>query len=384
MPAGYDLRIEAGRVICPATGFDAPGAVAVRGDRIVAVASQIDGDASRILQFPDASLLPGLIDMHAHAARGGSRFGIDPDRHMLTRGTTTVLSQGDAGAATCEAYLHETIEHSRTRVLLAINLSATGEVGPAGCFEHLGAIDVAACVRAIGRFRDHIWGIALNASHQCCGATDPREVLQRGLLAAQETGLPILYGLRRPEDWPLDEQLAALRPGDVVTYCFRSRPHCIVPGGRVLPAVREARARGILFDVGHGRNSFDFEVAEAALRDGFAPDTISTDLQCGHAGQTPVHDLPLVMSKLRAAGMAASDVLAAVTARPARALGRTRDLGSLSVGARADLVLLRWHDSAPPLADTHGHQRHGGRWETIATLCGGQLVRPQDESHGTP
>jgi dihydroorotase len=380
MPHDDDVLIRAGRIVCPASGIDSPGAVAVRGDRIVAVGPDAAGSGQRVLDFPDAVLLPGLIDLHAHPANSGSIFGVDPDQHLVARGTTTVISQGDAGADSCETFVRETIECSKTQVILAINLAATGEAGPGGCFERLDTINVAACVSAIKRHRTHIWGIAINTSHRCCGQTDPREVLRRGLLAAEATGLPILYGMRRPEDWPLREQLELLRPGDVVTYCFRSTPHCIVERGRVLPAVREARHRGVLFDVGHGCGSFDFNVAEAAMHDGFPPDSISTDLQRGHIGQTPIHDLPLVMSKLRSIGMSERDIFAAVTSRPARILGRFDEIGSLNVGSRADLCLLRWNDSGEPLVDVHGQKRSGGRWVTIATLRGGKLV-PTDPAN---
>src|SRR5207244_6641252 len=106
---------------------------------------------------------------------------------------------------------------SRTHVVLAINLSSRGEAGPGGCFEDLSTVDVDACVRAIADFRHHIWAIAINTSHYACGDTDPREVLRRGLLAAEECGMGILYGMRRPADWPLEQQLARLRAGDVFT-----------------------------------------------------------------------------------------------------------------------------------------------------------------------
>ncbi|MBI3863271.1 MAG: amidohydrolase family protein, partial [Planctomycetia bacterium] len=192
-------------------------------------------------------------------------------------------------------------------------------------------------------------------------------------LAAEQTGLPILYGMRRPEDWPLEEQLALLRPGDVVTYCFRSTPHCIVQNGRVLPAVRDARARGILFDVGHGRASFDFNVAQAALNDGFEPDTISTDLQASHLGQTPIHDLPLVMSKLRAAGMPDNRVFAAVTSAPAQILRRANEIGSLRPGSCADLTILRLNPNERPLFDSRNHSRSAGGWEATATIRAGHV-----------
>jgi dihydroorotase len=147
--------------------------------------------------------------------------------------------------------------------------------------------------------------------------------------------------MRRPEDWPLEDQLRLLRPADVVTYCFRRTPHCIIHEGRILAGVRVARERGIQFDVGHGRGSFDFVTAMAALRDGFAPDTISTDLQRGHVGQTPIHDLPLVMSKLRAAGMQDRDVFAAVTSKPAEILRQSHEIGSLKVGSRTSRPVVR-------------------------------------------
>lgn len=381
MPHDYDILIRAGRIVCPGSGTDLSGAVAVRGDRIAAVGPVVVGSSQSVLDFPDAVLLPGLIDLHAHPARSGSIFGVDPDQHLLARGTTTVLSQGDAGADGCESFVRETIERSQTQIILAINLSATGEAGPGGCFERIETVNVAACVSAIESHRKHIWGIAVNTSHRCCGQTDPREVLRRGLLAAEATGLPILYGMRRPEDWPLREQLELMRPGDVVTYCFRSTPHCIVERGRVLPTVREARNRGVLFDVGHGCGSFDFNVAEAAMLDGFPPDTISTDLQRGHIGQNPIHDLPLVMSKLRSIGMSERDIFAAVTSRPARTLGQLDEIGLLAVGSRADLCLLQWHDNGKPLVDVHGQSRSGGRWETIATLRGGRIVPTNSASN---
>ncbi|MDB5336634.1 MAG: hypothetical protein JWN70_2253 [Planctomycetaceae bacterium] len=374
MKANYDVLIRAGRVVCPATGFDSAGSVAIRGDRIVAVGTDIFGSSEQVFDDPAIILLPGLIDLHAHPAKSGSIFSIDPDHNLVARGTTTVLSQGDAGAGNLESYIRDTIEQSQTQIILAINLSSAGEAAPGGCFERLELIDVAACVSAIERFRSHIWGIAVNVSHHCCGQTDPREVLRRGLRVAEQTGLPLLYGMRRPEDWPLEEQLRELRPGDVVTYCYRRTPHCIVQDGRVIEAVRTARERGILFDVGHGRGSFDFSTAEAALRNGFAPDTISTDLQRGHIGQLPIHDLPLVMSKLRAVGMLERDIFQAVTSRPAQILGMDQEIGSLRVGSRADLVLLRWNEQSQPLVDVHGDVRSGGRWETAATIRGGKLI----------
>ena len=373
----FDLILRAGRVVCSRSGIDGPGYVAVRGDRIAVVeqASTVEVDsvtAHRSFDFPDGILLPGLIDLHAHPANSGSVFGVPPDDHIVSHGTTTVLSQGDAGASTIDQYVEETISTSSTSVLLAINLSRIGESVSRGCFEDLEDADVAACARAIDRYRELIPAVAVNVSDRACGDTDPLEVMRRGVEVAEQTGLPLLFGMRRPEDWPLDQQLDLLRPGDIVTYCFRSQPHCIVQGGQVLSCIRDARQRGILFDVGHGTSAFCFDVAQAAINDGFLPDTVSTDLQRFHLGQAEGHDLPLVMSELRAAGMPENEVFAAVTSRPASLLN-LGDSGVLRANAAADLTVLQAGQSEH-FSDVERRSSAGTRWTSVFVVKKGHVI----------
>ncbi len=388
--APYDLVIHAGRVLCPVTGRDGPGAVAVRGDRIAAVtpASQAQNSsqasaegaavpldsARRTLSFPEGILLPGLVDAHAHPARSGSKYGIDPDTHILPYGSTTLLSQGDAGATNWARYRAETVGGSRTRILMALNLSASGESNEAGCFADLADADVDACVKTVAQNPEHIWGIALNVGPGNCRENDPREIMARALEAADGTDKPLLVGQRRHDDWCLAEQFDLLRPGDVVTYCFHARPGGIVDAGRVLDCVWAARERGILFDLGHGMDSFNFEVATNALAAGFLPDTISSDVYARHVGSSPRHHLPLVMSKLRAAGMAEADIWPRVTSCPAALLGLQNEIGALSPGACADLAVLRWDDEPRILLDAAGNERDGGVWEPVLTVRGGEIV----------
>ena len=305
----YDLLIRCGRIFCADdSGMDGPGGVAIHGHRIAAVGADVVGSSLENLDFPDALLLPGLVDMHAHPARGGSKYGVDPDVHFLPRGVTTVLSQGDAGAFDWTDYRDRVIHGSRTRVRLAINLCGRGESLPGRCFEHMEDVDVEACVAAIEDGGDLIWGIAVNTSLGSCGDLEPREIMSRGLEAAERTGRPLLFGSRMQSDWPLTQQLPLLRSGDVMTYCFNSKEENILHKGRVKDVVWEARERGVLFDVGHGMASFDFSVAETAIGEGFLPDTISTDQYNRHVGSNPPHDLPRTLSKLMAAGMSEADV----------------------------------------------------------------------------
>ena len=371
----YDLVVQAGRVFCAASGLDGPGGVAVSGDRIVAAGPDVDGPAWEILSFPDGTLLPGLVDLHAHPGRGDSKYDVDPDVHFLPRGVTTVLSQGDAGAADWPRYRESVIRSARTRVQLAINLSEQGEVNPDCCFERLEDADVDACVAAIQDGGDLIWGIAVNTAPAACGDVDPRGIMMRALEVAERTGRPLLFGSRKNEDWPLDEQLAVLREGDVLTYCFIDGVENILDQGRVRDAVWAAREKGVLFDIGHGMASFSFPVAETAIDQGFLPDTISSDQYRRHVGSIPHHDLPRTLSKLIAAGMPETAALARVTARPAELMGLAGEAGTLAPGACADLAVLRWNDEALPLRDVHGVERAGGCWEPVVTVRAGDVVR---------
>jgi dihydroorotase len=330
------------------------------------------------LEFLDCLLLPGLVDVHAHPAPTSWKYGTDPDSEMLRRGTTTILSQGDAGAATWDLYKREIIEGSRTRVLLAISPAVLGESEGRACFSNLAEVDVDACVAAIEKGGESIWGIAVNLSQASCANTDPREVMNRTLAIAERTGKPLLFGARVDTlEWPLSDQMRLLRPGDVLTYCFRQSSQSIVADGRILDSVRAARGRGVLFDVGHGMTSFDFGVAEAAIADGFFPDTISSDFYKRHQGSSPPHDLPRTVSKLISAGMPERDALAAATARSAEILGLAGEVGTLAAGACADLAVLRWNPDAVPLADAAGNVRSGGCWEPVLTVRAGESVRAQ-------
>ena len=388
-PVPFDLVIHAGRVVCPATGLDGPGAVAVAGGRIAAAGPGVDGPAREVLRLPDAVLLPGLVDLHAHPARGESRYGVDPDVHLLPFGTTTVLAQGEAGALNLARY-----RRRRHRAL--------ADAGPAGS-QHLAPRrgDARRLLRGARRTStgrparrpstprgdkgvQAIWGIAVNVSQATCGRTDPRAVMTAALVTARGDGTPA--PVRAPARGRLgaEEQLALLRPGDVVTYCFTDCPEGLLAGDRVRDEIWAARERGIHFDVGHGMGSFSFRVAELAVAQGFLPDAVSTDRYQRHLGLSPRHDLPRTLSKLLAAGMAEPDAFARATARPAAILGLGGEVGTLAPGASADLAALGWNPAAPPLRDTSGAERPGGVWEPVLTVRAGTLVHPAPARAGAP
>jgi len=376
----YDLLIAAGHIEDPARGLGGPGYVATTGNRIALAAIETEGGeappAQRRLDYPDGVLLPGLVDMHAHPAIEDSKYGIDPDEHFLPRGSTTVMSQGDAGARNWPRYRERVIEGSRTRVRMAINLAASGESNSGFSLGDPAEADVNACVEAIRDGGDLIWGIAINVAEAVCGDSDPREMLRRAIQVGEATDRPLLVGTRHDEDFPLDEVLEQLRPGDVVTYCLHGLVDRIARDGRVLDCVWQARERGVLFDSGHGMGSFDFEVAETAIKEGFLPDTISTDQYRRHVGSNPQHDLPLTVSKLLAAGMRADDAWPRITSRPAELLGLAGEVGTLAPGACADLVILTEGSETVALRDVSGNERPGRIWSAAAVVRDGEVITP--------
>ena len=373
-----DLVITSSRIVCPATGIDGPGVIGVRDGVIEFVESDHDGNkvppARKSLRFDSGILLPGLVDLHAHPALSGSKFGIDPDTCLLPRGSTTVMSQGDAGARNLDRYISETINGFRTRVKLAINFCADGESNPDGRFFSLEEASVSECVAAIERGKSDIWGISLNIALIRGAGVDPLEVMRRGIQAAEESGKPVIFGATKNSEVPLAEQIKLLRRGDLMTYCFYSGDGSIVGNGRVLDCVWEARERGVLFDVGDGSAAFGFDTAEVAIAAGLIPDTISTDYYLHHFSTGMEHDVPHVVSKLIAVGMTEEQCWPRVTSVPAQVLGLGDVIGRLEAGAAADFCVVELGVEAESMEDGRGETRSGRRWRPVSTVKAGVVV----------
>jgi dihydroorotase len=362
-----DLVIRGGRVLDPGSGLDARLDVGVRYGRIAALEPDLSARiAARRMQMPldlgtlviDASGLivaPGFIDLHTHVYVGVCGLTVPADEVSSRSGVTTTISAGDAGAHTIEGFRRLAVEPSRTRVLSLLHVSSVGLAPwPAGEATDLDLLDVPAGIRAARENPDIVVGVKVRMTTPQVIREHDLEPLRRAVAIGEGAGIPVMmhigYGPR-----PIGELLALLRPGDIVTHCFTGSDNTLVEDGRLGAGVHEARARGVLFDIGHGSGSFSYRTAEVAIAEGFWPDTISTDLHSLSVGG-PVFDLPTTMSKLLGLGMPLPEVIRCVTDRAAAAIGRSATLGAIEVGRVADLAIFDVEEGRFTFVDSGAQQ----------------------------
>jgi dihydroorotase len=371
LSATYDLIVKGGRVIDPSLGIDAVRDVAIAGGRIAAVEANIAAEGTPdIVDARGKLVVPGLIDVHSHAARSK-----DGPALCLKDGVTAYLDAGSQGADRID----ETVAVARTGPNLGkvlINIARTG-ILPNGELMDLSRADVALARGAIARNRDMIIGVKARLSDNVAGRND-LEALRRAQEAAVPFDLPVMIHMGQSVS-PMRAILALLKRGDIVTHLYAPAPNGILDeNGRVLPEVLAARRRGVWFDFANGRNGHvTWEVAERAMAQGFAPDTLSTDWNT-ESPKTGVIDFPNVMSKFLLLGMPLDQVIARSTVNAARMFDAFSDRGTLNVGAPADVAVLELREGTFEFLDNYEGKRTGRqRLFPIATVVGGKRAPPR-------
>jgi dihydroorotase len=349
-----DLVIHGGTVVDPANGVHGRHDVAIHEGRIAAVGSSIPraGSADE-LDATGLLVVPGLVDLHAHVYWGVADLSIRPGPNDLERGTTTIVDAGSAGANTYPGFREYVIEPFAGRILCFLNISAMGQIDPfLGELHDLRYLIPGRAAELAALDPERIVGIKVRLTESLTGGNDI-PALERALEAGVAAGLPVMVHIG--DSVATTEQiLRRLRPGDIVTHAFTDRRHGIFDDrGRVHAVALDARARGVRFDIGHGAGSFSFPRAETALAEGFRPDTISSDLHRFNV-DGPVFDLVTTLTKFLHLGLPLEEVVAAATTAPAKAIGRTGEMGTLTVGAVADVAVLRLEEGPVTMTDSFG------------------------------
>lgn len=380
----YDLVIKGGHVIDPKNSIDGPMDVAVLDGKIARVAANIPtANAKQVVNAEGMYVTPGLIDIHGHVFYGTDRgnylsngsVAVVPDGFTFRVGVTTIVDAGGAGWRSFRMFKENIIDQAQTRVLSFLNIVGEGMRG--GQFEQNTAdMDPKLAAQAARGNRQHIVGFKL-AHYDGHDWTALERVTEAGRLA----DMPVLidFGGANP---PLSLEelfLERLRPGDIFGHTYTlldgNVRETIVDeeAGKVKPFVWEARKRGIKFEVGYGGASFNYSQAIPAVKEGFYPDAISTDLHTGSMN-TSMKDQLSVMSKFLQMGMPLVDVIDASTWQPASIIKR-EELGNLSEGAEADIAILGMREGKFGFYDKTGHKVEGDRkFECEMTIKGGRIV----------
>ncbi|HQZ14025.1 MAG TPA: amidohydrolase/deacetylase family metallohydrolase [Devosia sp.] len=385
--AAFDLVLKGGRVIDERNKIDGILDVGVKGGKIAAVASNIDATGAKVRNVTGCIVAPGLIDIHTHVYHKATSLSVDPGLVARRAAITTLIDAGSSGAGNYDGFRDYVMKHSDYRILAFLNISFPGifgflqnlQVGEANAIKML---PVQLCVDKIEANRDRLIGVKVRIGGSISG--DLRLVaLQQALDAANAVDLPLMTHIGPPPP-SYAEVVDMLRPGDILTHCYRPSPNAAVDeNGKIIESVTRARERGVLFDIAHGMGAFGYATAEAAIKEGFKPDFISSDVHIASI-VGPGFDLLHTMSKLYNCGLTLADVIGMTTSRPALAIRRP-ELGHLGVGATADISVLREVASDYVFADVQGTTRQGSKLlHPVAVYLGGNEMEVSTRPFETP
>jgi dihydroorotase len=359
----YDLLLQGGHVIDPANRIDSVMDVAVENHRIASVAARIDPSlAVKTIDVSGLYVTPGLVDIHVHVYAGTGEAAsyagdnsVYPDGFTFRAGVTTVADAGCSGWKNFEDFKAHVIDRSKTRVLAFLNIVGAGMRGPK-YEQNLDEMDPKAAAAMARKYPGVIVGIK-TAHYLAPDWTAVDRAVEAGTLA----NIPVMvdFGAFLPERPYQQLVTSKLRPGDISTHMYRDLVPILDAQGKVLPYLFEARKRGVIFDVGHGGGSFLFRQAVPAIRQGWVPDSISTDLHIGSMNGG-MKDMLNLMSKFLNMGIPLTDVIRDSTSNPAKEI-KHPELGALSVGSDADIAVLRLEHGRFGFVDNSGARMAGDR-----------------------
>ncbi len=339
----YDLLLKGGHVIDAKNHISAIRDVAIAGGRIAAVAENIPAsDARRTIEVSGLYVTPGLVDMHEHVFSGSmnreytGEFCVRADAFSFRSGVTTIVDAGCSGWRNFGEFRDQVINREQTRVFAMLNIVGSGMGGRMDVEQNTKDMDPERTAEVARRNHDVVVGIKI--AHY---AGPEWIAVDRAVEAGRLANIPVMvdFATFRPERPFQDLVLKHLRPGDIYTHQYLRVVPMLDDNGKVLPYLFEARKRGIIFDVGHGAGSFSFRQAIPAVKQGFIPDSISTDLHA-ESMNAGMKNMLNVMSKFLNMGMTLDDVIACSTWHPAREIHH-EEVGSLSVGSDGDVAVLR-------------------------------------------
>lgn len=372
----YDLLIKNGQVIDPKNSINERRDVAITAGKIAAVEKNIDPAlATKVIDASGLYVTPALVDIHVHvyAGTGGRSYTGDlsvyPDPHSFRACTTTMADAGTSGWRNFEDFKQRVIDRAKTRVFAFINIVGNG-MGGGQIEQNTEDMDSQKTAEMARKYPDTIVGF--KTAHY---AKPDWTAVDRVLEAGRLVNLPVMvdYGQVVPEHPHEEFYLKKMRPGDIYTHLYRKFDPTIDENGKVRPYLFAAKKRGVIFDVGHGSGSLVWRYAVPSMKQGFVPDSISTDLHVGSMN-SGMRDIVNVMSKFLNLGMPLEEVILKSTWNPAKEIHREA-FGHLTVGAPADVAIFRLERGEFGFVDTDKLLMKGSqRLACEMTLMGGNVM----------
>ncbi len=373
----YDILIKGGYLIDAKNGIADTMDVAIMDGKIAGVAKNIpENQAKKTINARGLLVSPGLIDPHTHVFVGSQAgtfadgfSSVSPDDFSFRSGITTVVDAGTSGWRNFDTFKKNVIDQSQTRVLAFLNIAGTGMSGKA-TQENTEDMDPAKAYATLIKYPEILVGIKIG--HFTGSSWAP---FDNALIASHKANMPLLVECHLPQ-YTLEEQLGRMRKGDIITHSYEEieeRMPIVDEEGQLRPFVKEAREKGVLFDVGHGGAGFWFSQALPAVEQGLWPDSFGTDLH-RFSMNSGMKNILNVMSKFLNMGMSLEEVIGRATWNTAKAI-RREDLGHLGVGGIADLTLIKIHQGSFGFTDAGGNKMEGNeKLEAELTMKSGRVV----------
>jgi len=365
----FDLLLTGGTVLNPASGVRQELDVAVKDGRIAALEAKLPrAQAKSVIEMPDCYVTPGLIDFHVHSFWGVNPYGCELDALCMSTGVTTAIDAGSSGPINFKGFKKLVYEPSKTRMIAFIALAQHGVLNDPGELEDLRFADPNAAAATVGESPDVGVGIKVRLHKKGVGQNG-REALRLAIRAGEASKSPVMVHVGNTVI-SMSEIADTLRRGDVITHCYTpQKPSIIDEQGKLLPEVRKAKERGVIFDVGHAGGHFDFNLVRRAMGEGIVPDIISSDLhgRLSQPGFGVVGDLLTTLTKFLPLGLTFDEIIARCTTNPARVIGWQDRIGTLEVGREADIAVLQLVNQPTKLRDSVGgemtvDERIAARW----------------------
>jgi dihydroorotase len=374
-----DLLIQGGTVIDPGQQLHATRDVAVKNGKIVEVSESIPAARARTVFLAKGKIVtPGLIDLHLHAYDGVAAC-VNVDHYCFPRGTTTVVDAGTTGHIMVGRFITDVLKTSQTRVYTMVHICPIGPVsGLPHPLENLDWVNPVMTAEAADAHRPYVIAIKVHLSkgYSSSPQTHEKPIMDGALKAAELSHLPLMVHLNDTY-YPLRDNLDKLRKGDVFTHCFNAFPTTtpLDANGKILPEVRAARQRGVIFDIAPGfmHPHFTFDIAEKCMQQDFPPDTISTDLNRANAA-VGIYDMPTMVSKFLALGMNLDKAIECATTNPGKVFNYGVQIGTLRPGSEADIGIFDLEEGSFEFKDAVGSVRKGKqKLVSHAVVSRGQL-----------